>query len=591
MASFLGPYYYSDPRNQGPPGFSSRGAYARNYMAMTGHRPSQSMPRFTPYTSSDESDDGHVVVRKKTKPRRKTQTPTPQATTVAPMDLDKEVVLTAEPVVSPSDSSTNKVPTKGRLKRYFSRQFSELKKEFNGPLTASVSSTTLDNVDELRTVQSSTIASVNPPTQPSGSQPHQLPPPTSMRHSKSVGDLHLHLPPLATKEEQGSAAPLAYENQSGRTLLPTSVDPSKKPKQKATQASSPDAHRPMIQMGDKGPSAARDMASLGFSAHSSPSKTPAKKLSSSTPTSAAPSSLNQTNKSPKSTMQRLEEKFASWFSSKKSTKAGSARKGAGVDKKKIIPTKSSSSSVSSTLLLDSSSSNENPKKPKKKRVDFVLVHKQVESLFHDKKPAPLKSGSWSFARLRENMSTSEITPAPDSGADRSLSAALSGITGPGTGGAGPTGTVGAPQLPPLSLGTSPSINTNNSTNNINTLHKATTSITSDPATLFPESDMTSEDEEAHWNEGYRLWKERRAAWLTPHPETLQEQKEKEEGGNNAEAESSDTVRFEDIPEEGYPMVYERLVDKTKTLKKPLNLAFVLKVMKAGWVATGQWPNS
>lgn len=551
------------------------------------------MPRFTPYTSSDDSDDGApVVVRKKTKPRRKTQTSKPQATVVAPMDLGKEVVLTTQPVVSPSDSFTNKTPTKGRLKRYFSRHFSELKKEFNGPLTASVSSTTLDNVDELRTVQSSTIASVTAPTQAAANQPHHLPPSTSMRHSKSVGDLHLHLPPLATKEEQGSAAPLAGENQSGQTLLPASMDPSKKPKQKATKASSPDAHCPMIQMGDKGPSAARDMASLGFSAHPSPKNTPAKRPTvTSTPSSAAPAApLNSANKSPKSTMQRLEEKFASWFSSKKSAKAAAARKGAGVDKKKIIPTKSSSSSVSSTLLLDSSSSNENPnKKPKKKRVDFVLVHKQVESLFHDKKPVAPKSGTWSFARLRENMSTSEITPAPESGADRSLSAALSGATGTGAAGAH-----AAPQIPPLPLGASPSTNTNNnSANNINTLHKATTSITSDPTTLFPESDMTSEDEEAHWNDGYRLWKDRRAAWLTPHPEYIQEQKEKEEAGENGaeEAEGSDIARFEDIPEEGYPMVYERLVDKTKTLKKPLNLAFVLKVMKAGWVATGQWPNS
>ncbi|KAG5368332.1 hypothetical protein CKK34_1938 [Yarrowia sp. E02] len=552
-------------------------------MAVSGSRVGQSMPRFTPYTSSDDSDDGHVVVRKKTKPRRKTQTaPKPKATTVAPMDLGKDVVLTTQPITSDT-SSTNKVPAKGRLKRYFSRHFSELKKEFNGPLTTSLSSTTLDNVEELRTVQSSTIASATAPPQGAvGSQPHKAAP-TSMRHSKSVGDLHLHLPALTTKEEQGSAGRLAGENQSGQTLLGASVDPSKKPKQNASQASFPDAQCPMIQMGDKGPSAARDMTSLGFSAQPSPSRVSTKKVSSSAPSSAAPP-LNSPNKSPKSTMQRLEEKFASWFSSKKTAKAASARKGASVDKKKIIPTKSSSSSVSSALLLDSSSSNENPKKPKKKRVDFVLVHKQVESLFHDKKPAPLKSGSWSFARLRENMSTSEVTPAPESGADRSLSAALSGATGPG-----------APQLPPLSLGNNntPSINTNNnSTNNINNLHKATTSITSDPATLFPESDMTSEDEEAHWNDGYRLWKERRAAWLTPHPEYLQELKEKEEGGEHAgEAENSDTARFEDIPEEGYPMVYERLVDKTKTLKKPLNLAFVLKVMKAGWVATGQWPSS
>ncbi|KAG5360242.1 hypothetical protein CJU89_3303 [Yarrowia sp. B02] len=564
MASFLGPYYYSDPRNQGPPGFPTRGGY-RNYKTM-GVRPS--MPRFTPYTSSEESDDGEVVVRK-TKPRRKAQAPKPQAKTVVPVDLGKDVVLTAQPVVSPSDSSTK--PTKGRLKRYLSRHFAELKKEFNGPLTASVSSTTLDNVDELRTVQSSTIASAAPPAV----QPHQA---TSMRHSKSVGDLHLHLPPLASEKEQGFDAPLAGEKEGCQTLLRSRADPGQrqKPKQPASQASSPDAHRPMIQMGDKGPSAARDMASLGFSAAPSPRKTVAKKPSVALAAAPAPP-LNSANKSPKSTMQRLEEKFASWFSNKKTSKSASSRKAASVDKKKIIPTKSSSSSVSSTLLLDSSSSNENPKKPKKKRVDYVLVHKQVESLFHDTKQPVLKSAPWSFARLRENMSTSEITPAPESGADRSLSAALSGSA--------------APQLPPLALGAS--INTNNnSANNINTLHKATTSITSDPATLFPESDMTSEDEEAHWNDGYRLWKERRAAWLTPCPEYVQEQKDKEEAGDEAqEAESSDTARWEDIPEEGYNMVYERLVDKTKTLKKPLNLAFVLKVMKAGWVAKGEWPSS
>lgn len=450
----------------------------------------QTLPRFTPYTSSDDDSD-HVVVRKKA-PKR------PQPQKVVPQNDKPPATVVETEVHRPS-----------RLKRYLSRHFDKRDR-----LTASMSSTTLDNVDELRTVQST----ITTPAVPA-----------PMRHSKSVGDLHLHLP----STEQGLVSPAGEKG--GQTLLRA---PSK------AQPTAPNLP-PMIQMGDKGPSAARDMAALGFKPESRPQN----------PT---PSPKTQDAKSPKSTMQRLEEKFATWFASKKATKTRKTSSAPTPDKKKIIPTKSSSSSVSSTLLLDSSSSNENPKKPKKKRVDFVLVHKQVESLFHDKKPAASKSAPWSFARLRENMSTSEITPE-------------------------------APQLPPLNLG-SPS--PHNSTNNIN-LHKATTSITSDPATLFPESDMTSEDEEAHWNDGYRLWKERRNAWLTPHPEYLQEMKEKEEAGEDGiqEPESSETAKFEDIPEEGYPMVYERLVDKTKTLKKPLNLAFVLKVMKAGWVATGQWPSS
>lgn len=548
MASFLGPYYYADPRNHGPPGFGNQraGGFSRSYMGIG--RPQAPMPRFTPYTSSDESDGSPMVVRKKQKPRRKSTVQSPQTTTVQPLDLGKEVVLTTQTVSAAT--------TKSRLRRYFSRQFTELKKELNGPLSSSLSSTTLDNVDELRSVQSSVAASA--------AVPRSAAPTTAVRHSKSVGDLHL---------QQGFTA----ENAKRKTLLAAG---------EATPKAGIALEQPqgMIQMGEKGPAAARDMSTLGFpskpSAAGPASRTRARKQS--VPAdSAPPATTAVAGKSPKSTMQRLEEKFASWFSTKKSAKSTRKATGAPDPKRKIIPTKSSSSSVSSTLLLDSSSSNENPKKPKKKRVDFVLVHKQVESLFYDKRPpSSAKSAAWPFARIRENMTSSEITPAPESGADKSLSTTNANVT-----------SMLAPQLPPISVSNLNNSSANN-INNIN-LHKATTSITSDPTTLFPESDMTSEDDEANWNDGYRLWKERRAAWLQPHPEYLQEQHDKEQQGEDGipEEGESETARFEDIPEEGYPMVYERLVDKTKTLKKPLNLAFVLKVMKSGWVATGQWPNS
>lgn len=44
-----------------------------------------------------------------------------------------------------------------------------------------------------------------------------------------------------------------------------------------------------------------------------------------------------------------------------------------------------------------------------------------------------------------------------------------------------------------------------------------------------------------------------------------------------------------VPESSYPGIYKMLVKDNRRLKKPMPLADALVVMKAGWVATGQWP--
>lgn len=47
--------------------------------------------------------------------------------------------------------------------------------------------------------------------------------------------------------------------------------------------------------------------------------------------------------------------------------------------------------------------------------------------------------------------------------------------------------------------------------------------------------------------------------------------------------------LKNVPETSYPNIYKMLVKDNRPLKKPMPLADALVVMKAGWIATGQWP--
>lgn len=87
------------------------------------------------------------------------------------------------------------------------------------------------------------------------------------------------------------------------------------------------------------------------------------------------------------------------------------------------------------------------------------------------------------------------------------------------------------------------------------------------------SDSDSEEEEEEKiNAGYKEWKKRRKAWTKG--------QEKVKPPNSV---------IDNLSEAERVTVYKHLVNNRK-VKKPMPLADLLIVMKAGWIATGQWPS-
>jgi hypothetical protein len=76
--------------------------------------------------------------------------------------------------------------------------------------------------------------------------------------------------------------------------------------------------------------------------------------------------------------------------------------------------------------------------------------------------------------------------------------------------------------------------------------------------------------------GRNVWDKRRAAW------TAGTREEKLVAKQRA-VDNSLTV-----PKENYPVVYSSLVERNKTLKKPMNLKDALNVINAGWLANKKW---
>uniref|UniRef100_A0A060SZ19 ARAD1A16412p n=1 Tax=Blastobotrys adeninivorans TaxID=409370 RepID=A0A060SZ19_BLAAD len=80
--------------------------------------------------------------------------------------------------------------------------------------------------------------------------------------------------------------------------------------------------------------------------------------------------------------------------------------------------------------------------------------------------------------------------------------------------------------------------------------------------------------------GYETWLKIRSQWtggLHEHTTTP------EEFVNFADS------KLKGIPESSYPGIYKVLVKDNRPLKEPLNLVDAIKVMKAGWISDGTWP--
>lgn len=108
---------------------------------------------------------------------------------------------------------------------------------------------------------------------------------------------------------------------------------------------------------------------------------------------------------------------------------------------------------------------------------------------------------------------------------------------------------------------------------VKALHQAT------PIAQPKEEDIESanegdseEDEEERINPQYREWKIQRKKWT--------------KGQEKAVPQQSILPR---LSEDERIMVYKHLVLNHRRCKTPIPLADALVILKAGWIATGQWP--
>lgn len=88
----------------------------------------------------------------------------------------------------------------------------------------------------------------------------------------------------------------------------------------------------------------------------------------------------------------------------------------------------------------------------------------------------------------------------------------------------------------------------------------------------PDNPITDPDDELTWNVGFNEWCKVRNWWLTP---------------------TSDAVERHHLDpsfsSDRFFAIYDKMIYHTRPLKQPLNLEDIVKIVKAGWVGEGTWP--
>lgn len=83
---------------------------------------------------------------------------------------------------------------------------------------------------------------------------------------------------------------------------------------------------------------------------------------------------------------------------------------------------------------------------------------------------------------------------------------------------------------------------------------------------------SEEEEEERINSGYKEWKKRRKEWT--------------KGEGSVKPQQSILPR---LSEKDRILAFKHLVVNNRKCKKPLPLADVLIILKAGWIDSGEWP--
>lgn len=88
------------------------------------------------------------------------------------------------------------------------------------------------------------------------------------------------------------------------------------------------------------------------------------------------------------------------------------------------------------------------------------------------------------------------------------------------------------------------------------------------------------EEEMKWNEGLRIWIERRDLWT---------QADKKGRVPIGKSKFEDNPFYDAVVPDAYPQLYQRIIIKSNTPTIPINLQHMTNALIEGWKADGQWP--
>ncbi|KAK6500849.1 hypothetical protein TWF506_003610 [Arthrobotrys conoides] len=88
------------------------------------------------------------------------------------------------------------------------------------------------------------------------------------------------------------------------------------------------------------------------------------------------------------------------------------------------------------------------------------------------------------------------------------------------------------------------------------------------------------EEEMKWNDGLRIWTERRDLWT---------QADKNGRVPIGKSKFEDNPFYDAVVPDAYPQLYQRIIIKSNTPTIPINLQHMTNALIEGWKADGQWP--
>ncbi|KAH3683746.1 hypothetical protein WICPIJ_005265 [Wickerhamomyces pijperi] len=103
---------------------------------------------------------------------------------------------------------------------------------------------------------------------------------------------------------------------------------------------------------------------------------------------------------------------------------------------------------------------------------------------------------------------------------------------------------------------------------------------------FKDFDAVSEantlrDPDTPFVQGDKIWSKRREIWLNSTEDDRVRTKQRQLDGQQV-------TNLNNVGKENYAIIYNSLIEKSKTLKKPMNLKDAIKVIDSGWTAAKKW---